>query len=177
MPRSHPSGSILGPPAIVETSCEFELPEQRVWAGITDAVMTLPKPVCFNLGVPLPRTCEITSSVQGVGKTRRCTSDKGTIEQEITEFIPYKRLSFHMVAHNLRTTFAIGAMDDRFVLEPCGPGIVRLTRTTRISIPLGFAFTLRRLAIKRSLVNVHRYVYRNIRGSAPSVASALPTSS
>jgi hypothetical protein len=124
--------------------------------------MALPKPLCIHLGIPLPRSCEITVSVDGVGKTRRCTSDKGTIEQEITEFVPHRPLAFRLVTHDLTISFAIGAMEDRFTFTQVDPDVIRLTRVPRIAIPIGCGYALCRLAIRRSLTQVHRYVYRNI---------------
>ena len=152
----------LGPPIVVETAYDFDCPVAVVWAGITNAVMTLPKPLCFNLGLPVPRSCAITASSAGVGTRRRCTSDKGAIEQEITEFDPGRCLAFRMVSHDLATIVAIGGMDDRFEFSANAKGGVHLTRTTRISLPLGHGYALRRFAIRRSLLSIHRYVYRNI---------------
>jgi hypothetical protein len=158
----------LGPPITVTTSCDFDLPIAVVWGGITNAEMRLPKPWCFNLGLPLPRSCAITATRDGIGTRRRCTSDKGTIEQEITAFDPGRSLAFRLVSHDLATAFAIGAMDDRFTFASGAQGSIRLTRTTRISTPLGYGYALRRFAIRRSLANIHRYVYRNIAAARPA---------
>jgi hypothetical protein len=162
------AGPALGPAITVETSCDFVQPVAVVWRGITNAEMRLPKPLCFNLGLPLPRSCAITATRDGIGTRRRCTSDKGAIEQEITEFIPGRSLAFRLVSHDLTTAFAIGAMDDRFTFSTSAQGGVRLTRTTRISIPLGSGYVLRRFAIRRSLASIHRYVYRNIAAATPA---------
>jgi hypothetical protein len=166
-----------GPRITVETHDDFALPAPVVWKGITDAVMTLPKPLCFNLGVPLPRKCELTSIVDGVGRSRRCTSDHGAIEQEITVFLPGRELSFRLVSHTLRTVFAIDEMDDRFIFTKREGGVIRLTRTTTVAIPPGRGYRIRCWAVRRSVQNVHHYVYRNIARSPgpPSALSASPS--
>ena len=145
----------------VITSARFACSVERVWQGITNASMTYPKPLCFNLGIPLPVKCEITDYRDGIGRRRRCTSDHGSIEQEITCYEKFRRLSFRLVSHNLKTTFAIGPMDDDFTLQDDG-GVIGLTRTTNLVVPYGFCLSVRCWAIRRSLANVHRYVYRNI---------------
>ncbi len=171
-PLATPAGDLArlsrcGPAITVATSCDFDQPVAVVWRGITNAEMSLPKPLCFNLGLPLPRSCAITATRDGVGTRRRCISDKGAIEQEITAFVPGRSLAFRLVSHDLATAFAIGAMDDRFAFSTTAQGAVRLTRTTRISIPLGCGYLLRRWAIARSLASIHRYVYRNIAAVDP----------
>lgn len=150
-----------GKKVTVTTSQRFQCSVERVWQGITNASMTYPKPLCFNLGVPLPVKCEITAYQDGIGRRRRCTSDHGSIEQEITCYEKHRRLSFRLMSHNLKTTFAIGPMDDDFTLVADGDAIV-LTRTTNLIVPLGLGLGVRCWAIRRSLGSVHRYVYRNI---------------
>jgi hypothetical protein len=113
--------------------------------------------------VPLPIKCEITSYANGLGKTRRCTSSNGSIEQVITCYQPLEKLIFHMESHNLKTKFKIGTMDDEFIFTAIGDGKTRLQRTTNISIPLGFGLLIRKWAITRSIKNVHQYVYNNIK--------------
>jgi hypothetical protein len=133
-----------------------------MWKGITNAVMTYPRPFCFNLGVPLPLKCEITGYADGRGTNRRCTSDKGFIDQTITAYVPNVTLAFSMRSHNLRTRFTIGQMDDEFTFAPMPEGLTRLTRKTQVEVPAGCAMAFRCWAIRRSIHNVHRYVYSNI---------------
>jgi len=125
--------------------------------------MQYPKPLCFNLGVPLPKKCEITHAVNGVGKTRRCISDKGHIDQIITDYQPNVRLAFRMQSHNLKTRFKIGDMEDEFIFKKLNDETTRLQRTTHITIPPGIGLIFRSLAIRQSIKNVHRYVYNNIK--------------
>jgi hypothetical protein len=146
----------------ITTFCDFHKSKEHVWKGITNAVMTQPKPLCFNLGVPLPVKCEITKYENGMATSRRCTSDKGSIEQQITCYDKGHRLAFKMVTHNLRSWFSIGDMNDEFTFAEKGGGVVTLTRTTNISVPAGWLLSLRSWAIRKSINNVHRYVYRNI---------------
>jgi hypothetical protein len=146
----------------VTTSFDFHKSKEHIWQGITNAVMTQPKPLCFNLGVPLPVKCEITRYENGTAANRRCTSDKGAIEQTITCFEKGRRLAFKMVSHNLRSWFSIGEMNDDFVFHEKDNGVVTLTRTTNLSVPSGWLLGLRAWAIRKSIANVHRYVYRNI---------------
>jgi hypothetical protein len=147
----------------ITTQCEFKQSTEIIWQGITNAIMEFPKPFCFNLGVPLPVKCEITNYTNGVGKTRRCTSDKGCIEQVITVYQPNERLAFRMESHNLKTKFKIGQMDDEFIFTKLENGITRLQRTTNIAIPEGFGLSIRSWAIGKSIRNVHQYVYNNIK--------------
>lgn len=146
----------------ITTSCDFHKSKDHIWQGITNAVMTQPKPLCFNLGVPLPVKCEITRYDGGVATNRRCTSDKGSIEQQITCYDKGHRLAFKMVRHNLRSWFSIGEMNDEFTFAEKEGGVVTLTPTTNISVPSGCLLGLRAWAIRKSINNVHRYVYRNI---------------
>ena len=147
----------------IRTSCEFKQSPEIIWLGITNDVMMYPKPFCFNLWVPSPIKCEITNTTNGIGKTRRCTSSNGSIEQVITCYQPLEKLTFHMATHNLKTKFKIGMMDDEFIFTTIGGGKTKLQRTTNISIPLGFGFLIRKWAITRSIRNVHQYVYNNIK--------------
>jgi hypothetical protein len=149
------------PVITITTSCDFQATEAHVWQGITHAVMTLPKPFCFNLGIPLPVKCEITHYENGMGTTRQCTSDKGVITQEITCYEKHCRLSFKMVAHTLRTIFTFSEMSDDFTMSSAA-GTVSLSRTTRLTLPAGPTLFLRRWAMTRSIRQVHHFVYGNI---------------
>lgn len=147
----------------ITTHCDFIQSPEMIWKGITNDVMTLPKPFCFNLGVPLPQKCEITNYANNIGKTRRCTSSKGYIDQIVTCYQPFQKLSFHLDSHNLKTRLRFEAMDDEFIFTTISPGKTRLQRTTNITIPPGFALFFRKWAIIRSIKNVHKFVYNNIK--------------
>jgi hypothetical protein len=142
----------------ITTHCDFSRSPDTIWLGITNATMTVSRPFCFHLGIPLPRKCEITRSVDGIGTERRCTSDKGHIDQVISDFSPNRRLAFALASHDLRTAFAIGHMDDEFLFAPLDGGRTRLTRTTRIEVPDGAALWFRCWAIGQSIRNVHRNI-------------------
>ena len=155
----------------VKTSIRLKVSKEVIWNGITNSTMTYPKPICFNLGIPLPKKCEITSIENGIGTSRKCTSDHGSIEQNITVFEKFESLSFHMVSHDLNVYFKIVSMNDEFKIKNEHDGSNTITRITNVTIPKGFDLVIRKCLIARSLISVHRYVYQNIKsaqqGDAP----------
>ena len=159
----------------VKTSVRLKVGKDVIWKGITNSIMRYPKPLCFNLGIPLPKKCEITRFENGLAKSRKCTSDHGSIEQNITVFDKYERLSFHMVSHDLKVYFRIVSMNDEFIIFKEQDGSNTVSRITNITIPNGFELVIRKWLIGRSLKCVHEYVYQNIKsaqqGDAPEPAS------
>lgn len=151
-------------PVIVESHIDIEAPPPEVWRHLCDARLPLTAPCCFTIGVPRPETCRLVGDASGVGAQRQCQTDRGTIDQTITEWEPPKRLSFVATANTLGLERHIRDMRDTFTIQETRQGS-RLTRTTRLAtdgifaVPKAWVFGV-------SVRFLHRYVLRNFKALA-----------
>ena len=145
----------------IRTSTTIPKSPEQLWPLLTNSQMTVPG--CFCLGVPRPLACELPNVEGGVGASRRCISDRGTIEQTITHWQPPGRLKFRMNSTDQYWGPCVNSIEEDFELESVAMG-TRITRTTQISArrPLHF-FKEALLCI--GLKRVHLYVFRNWRVS------------
>lgn len=154
----------------ISTSVRISAPEEKVWEYLCDASMPTAAPWCFKLGVPTPRECTIVGETSGVGAHRQCRTSKGFIDQQITEWIPPKRLTFVAKSDTIGMYRHVKSMQDTFVLEQAETSGIMLTRLTSFETKGIFApvkawlFTI---VVRR----LHRYVMEGFRSLAEERSS------
>ncbi|HEX2014625.1 MAG TPA: SRPBCC family protein [Nitrososphaera sp.] len=143
----------------VATTIVVHAAPDRVWTYLCDAHMPTAAPWCFRLGVPTPRECTIVGKANGVGAQRQCRTDKGFIDQRITEWVPPNRLTFVASSDTIGMYKHVKSMQDTFLLESV-PGSVagtRLTRLTHFETTGAFAF-FKAWLFKLTVRRLHNYV-------------------
>ena len=148
----------------ISTEVLVNAPPEKVWGYLCDAHMPTAAPWCFKLGVPTPKECRIVGEAKGVGSHRQCRTDKGFIDQQITEWVPPGRLTFVAKSDTIGMYKHIEQMQDTFLLEASNGG-TRLTRLTQFETKGMFDFAkafLFRLTVKR----LHRYVMEGFKALA-----------
>lgn len=146
----------------VSTSITIAAPAEKVWTYLCDANMPTAAPWCFNLGVPTPRECTIVDETSGIGAHRQCRTSNGFIDQQITEWVPPRRLAFVARSDTIGMYRHVKSMQDTFMLEQTNNSGTILTKVTQfeskgIFAPIKswlFGLTIRRL---------HRYVMEGFR--------------
>ncbi|MGI0036949.1 MAG: SRPBCC family protein [Nitrososphaera sp.] len=114
----------------VSTSISIAAPMEKVWAYLCDASMPTAAPWCFRLGVPTPKECTIVGETSGVGAHRQCRTSKVFIDQQITEWVPPKRLTFVARSDTIGMYKHVKSMRDTFLVEQTensGTKLIRLT--------------------------------------------------
>jgi hypothetical protein len=137
---------------------------EKVWKYLCDAHMTTAAPWCFQLGVPTPQQCRIIGEASGVGAHRQCQTDRGFIDQRITEWLPPRRLTFVATSDTIGMYRHVREMQDTFLLEPA-PGGTELTRLTRFETK-GIFGALKAYLFRLTIRRLHRYVMENFKALA-----------
>lgn len=128
-------------------------------------------PCEFRLGFlspPRPLSCELADRAGGVGATRRCTSDRGTVTQRITEWRVDERLAFEVESETAGLGAHVLAMRDTFDLVPLSAASTRLTRRTDL-VPAGPCPRLLGFALALALRRVHRFTLRGFKTLAEAI--------
>jgi hypothetical protein len=150
----------MTPPSVrISTALDIAASPSTIWSRLCDAQMPATTPCEFRLGVfspPRPLACELPTGVGGVGATRRCVSDRGTVIQRITAWSVDERLAFELVSEDAGLGAHVREMRDVFELTSLPGGATRLTRTTEL-VPAGPCPRLRGLALSLALRRVHRF--------------------
>jgi hypothetical protein len=133
----------------------------NIWNGITNAEMILSRPLCFRVGIPLPRKCEILEYKNGLGKKRKCTSDRGSVIQEITKYAVNEELEFRMEYNTLEIPYSVREMRDHFKISAENNGKTKVVRTTTIELN-NDALKIKSLSIMFGIKAVHKFVFDNI---------------
>jgi stearoyl-CoA desaturase (delta-9 desaturase) len=133
---------------------------EAVWPLLCDSRTESGGSWAFRWGLPRPLRCELPEGRGGVGRARRCVSDRGVVEQTILAWDPPTRLAFRMDRTSLPLRGWIGGLEDEFVLRRAPAGGTWITRTTRATLK-GRCPGLRRLLLRVGLAEVHRHVFRN----------------
>jgi len=104
LPVARPYGRSLSmerradPTFSVSTGIQIAADPMVVWERLCDSEMPATAPCEFRLGrpfgVPQPIRCELPDGPGGVGASRRGISNRGVINQRITEWMPGARLAF-----------------------------------------------------------------------------------
>ena len=155
----------------VTTTVEIEAAAAAVWVRLCDAEMPVTAPCEFRLGrfgPPRPLRCELPDGVGGVGAARRCVTDRGVVEQRVTDWVVNTRLAFEVVAENSGLGPHVIAMRDVFDLRPIVGGGVQLTRRTEL-VPRGPCPRLRGAALGLAVRRVHRYTMQGFKAAAEAV--------
>lgn len=141
----------------ISTAVEVHAPPEKVWDYLCDAHMPTAAPWCFKLGVPTPKECRIVGEANGMGSHRQCRTSKGFIDQQITEWIPPRRLTFVAKSDTIGMYKHVKQMQDTFLLEAISQNSTRLTRLTQFETKGAFDFVkafLFQLTVRR----LHKYV-------------------
>ena len=157
-------------PVCVTSEIRIAAPVHAVWAALCDVEMPATAPCEFRLGrfgPPRPVRCELPNGPGGVGATRRCMSDRGTITQRVTEWAAGERLAFELMTEDAGLGVHVAAMRDVFELTVAGGG-TRLTRRTEL-VPRGPCPRLRGLALGFAVRRVHRFTMRGFQQVAEAV--------
>ena len=111
-------------------------------------------------GLPKPVECRLPDHEGGVGSTRECISDKGTIQQRITEWEPGYKLSFQLEKTDLYFGPCVESIVEQFELAETDQGGCQVTRTTTFKTRGPFA-PIVSVPVFIGLKSIHRYVFRN----------------
>lgn len=141
----------------ISTEVEVHAPPEKVWSYLCNAQMPTAAPWCLKLGVPTPKECQIVGEANGVGSLRQCRTNKGYIDQQITEWTPPHRLTFVATSDTIGMYKHVEQMQDTFLLEAVSQDCTKLIRLTQFQTKGAFDFVkafLFRLTIRR----LHKYV-------------------
>lgn len=141
----------------VSTSISIAAPVERVWTYLCDASMPTAAPWCFSLGVPTPKECTIVGESSGVGAHRQCRTNKGFIDQQITEWVPPKRLTFVARSDTIGMYKHVKSMQDTFLLEQTEKSGTKLTRLTQFE-SAGIFAPIKSWLIGITIRRLHRFV-------------------
>lgn len=153
----------------IRTTQIMKTTPELLWPLLTNSRMDVPG--CFCLGLPRPVACELPKSSGGVGAERRCISDRGTVVQRITTWIPCRQLQFQMVTTDHNWGPCVESLEEDFQLEKCAQG-TRITRTTNIRAS-GIFKVFKEIGFCIGLKRVHLYVFRNWRTESEGNSAAV----
>jgi hypothetical protein len=118
----------------ISTGIRIAAQPMVVWARLCDSETPATAPCEFRLGRPLglpqPISCELPDGPGGVGATRRCVSDRGIVNQRITEWWPGERLAFELESEEANLGRHVVSMRDVFELHSDREGTRLVRRTT-----------------------------------------------
>ncbi|NTF30545.1 hypothetical protein G6L88_00445 [Rhizobium skierniewicense] len=120
------------------------------------------KPFLFRLGIPKPVSCKVLEGHGALGNTRQCTTDRGTIDQRILDYVPNRKLRYRMIDSTVWCKDWIGTLEDDFTLVPIGPNRTRVERRSDFTAR-GLLALVRQLALWIALKQAHRYASKNWR--------------
>ncbi len=146
----------------IHSTWTFDAAAEHIWPHFLHATMDRSRPLLFRLGIPKPISCKVLEGEGAVGRTRQCTTDRGTIDQRILDFQPNRRLAYRMIASTVWCRDWIGHLEDEFTLTPLGDGRTRVERRTTFEAA-GPLAPLKRLSLYVALRQAHLYAARNWR--------------
>ncbi len=144
---------------IIRTSTIIKAPKEQLWPLLTNSEMSAPG--CFCLGVPRPVECRLPDEVGGVGSERQCISDRGVVNQKITNWQPPEELQFSMANTDHSWSRCVESIDERFQLEHTDKG-TKIVRTTTLKAS-GRLRCIKEAAFYIGLKRVHFFVFKNWR--------------
>lgn len=145
---------------VVQTTYHYKASAQMLWPLLFNSKMDSKQPCYLLCGLPKPVECRIKDGLQDVGGIRECVSDKGTIQQRITEWDVESKLSFELVQTDLYFKPCIRSIKEQFELKETEPGYCRITRTTTF-ITKGSLSSIVSIPMFIGLKAIHRYVFKN----------------
>ena len=144
----------------VRTSAFINKPPDEVWPLLCGSKMDDQIPLQFRLGIPKPVECRLKGGTGGVGGERQCVSDRGVINQRITEWVQNRRLKFEMKDTDMYFGKCVTSIKENFDLAEHGARGTMITRTTEFKVKGWFGLCKSAL-IWIGLKNVHLYVFKN----------------
>ena len=140
----------------------FNCAPHHIWPHFLHAKMDNTKPLLFRLGVPKPVSCKVLEGPGALGNTRQCTTDRGTIDQRILDYVPNQKLRYRMIASTVWCQHWIGKLEDEFTLVPVGENATRVERRSDFTAD-GWLAPIKQLALWLALKQAHRYASKNWR--------------
>lgn len=146
-------------PMKLKTTYNYNTTTENLWPLLFGSKMDKDKPCRFLFGLPKPMECKLEGETGGIGKSRQCISDKGTIQQRIIEWEPQKVLSFEMAETDIYFGPCVESIIESFHLQEMGTNKSSITRTTEFKLKSNRFFLT--IPIYIGLKNIHWYVFKN----------------
>lgn len=146
---------------IIRTSTTIKASPETIWPLLTNSKMT--EAGCFCFGVPKPVECRM-EEVGDVDAKRQCVSDRGIVDQKITEWNPPQALRFEMQNTDHSWSPFVESIEEGFEPERTESGTKIVRQTTLIA--KGPFRLFKELAFYAGLKRVHFFVFRNWRAQA-----------
>lgn len=145
---------------VVKTAYNYKVSAADLWPLLFNSKMDDQQPCYLLCGLPKPLECRLPDSQGGVGNTRECVSDKGTIQQRITAWNPGRKLAFEMAQTDIYFGPCVKSIVEQFELTDNSDGGCRIVRTTtfRVKGPLAAVAAIPMFV---GLKAIHRYVFSN----------------
>jgi hypothetical protein len=145
---------------VVQTTYNYKVGSARLWPLLFSSKMDNKQPCYLLCGLPKPLECRLPDNQGGVGSTRECVSDKGTIQQNITVWEPGRKLSFELVKTDLYFGACVESIVEQFQLIDNKQGGCKIIRTTTFKTKGVFARIVS-VPMFIGLKAIHRYVFSN----------------
>lgn len=146
----------------VESKWIFNCAPEHIWPCFLSATMDNHRPLMFRVGIPKPVSCCLLSDDLTVGAIRQCTTERGTSDQAILDFVENRRLHYRMVNSSMPFGHWIERLEDTFTLAPLRDGRTAVGRRTVFTATGPMAF-LKQIGIAIFLRQTHSYAARNWR--------------
>jgi hypothetical protein len=147
---------------VVQTTYSFNATVDKLWPLLFNSKMDDNQPCILLCGLPKPVECRLPDNQGGVGSKRECVSDRGTIQQRITEWEPGQKLSFELERTDLYFGPCVKSIEEQFELRNDKQGGCKITRTTTFKAK-GLLAPFISLPMFIGLKAIHRYVFGNWR--------------
>lgn len=147
---------------LIKSKWTFDCSPEHVWPHFLHAKMDHTRPPLFRLGVPKPISCKVLEGDGAVGNTRQCTTDRGTIDQQILVCEENQRLRYRMIRSTVWCRTWVGALEDEFMLTPLEGNRTAVERRTEFRAAGRFRL-LKQIALWAALRQAHIYASRNWR--------------
>ena len=144
----------------LSTTRRFNTSPERLWPLLFNSKMDNKQPCYFLCGLPKPVECQLKDSQGGVGMTRECISDKGTITQTILEWEPNRKLKFELKETDIYFGPCIKSIVETFEIKSISKGQTTITRETEFKVIYLWKIFIS-LPMMIGLKAIHQYVFNN----------------
>jgi hypothetical protein len=144
----------------IESQWQFDCAPHHVWPYFFHATMDSTRPLMFWLGVPKPMSCRVLEGAPAVGNTRQCTTDRGTINQNILTLEPHRTLRYQMTESTVWCAHWVGKLVDTFELSPLPNERTNVRRITEFEAG-GWLRPIKLFGLWLGLRQAHSYAARN----------------
>jgi hypothetical protein len=142
------------------TTKKFNASADRLWPLLFNSKMDDGQPCSLLCGLPKPVECRLADETGGVGHTRECISDKGTIQQTILEWEPNKKLKFELRETDIYFGPCVNSIVETFEIKAINEQEAYITRQTEFSVKPLLRPCLS-IPLWIGLKSIHRYVFKN----------------